>query len=76
MDNHVIFVDRRKKSDRRADRDPCKDMPIDLYSRKRRKSRERRDTNKSLTDDYYDYINKTIRELKLKKPIKYRALKQ
>lgn len=36
------FFDRRKGNDRRQDLDPCKDLPVDLYHRKRRKTNERR----------------------------------
>src|SRR5690606_42045176 len=31
MSEHKFFIDRRRGMDRRLDRDPCKDMPIDLY---------------------------------------------
>lgn len=42
--------------DRRLDRDPCKDMPLDLYHRKRRKSTERRNRGRTLEQDYYAFI--------------------
>ncbi|ACR11207.1 conserved hypothetical protein [Teredinibacter turnerae T7901] len=35
-------------------------MPLDLYHRKRRKSTERRDTSRSLSDDYYAYMQKLM----------------
>lgn len=46
-----IFIDRRRR-ERRKDPDPCKQMPMDLYHRKRRKSEERRNASHSLLDDY------------------------
>ncbi len=56
----VIFVNRRKGSDRRLDADPCKELPMDLFHRKRRRSKERRDTSRNLTDDYYAFMQKTL----------------
>lgn len=52
MSDHKIFIDRRKGHDRRLDSDPCKNMPLDLYHRKRRKSAERRTEERSIADDY------------------------
>ena len=52
MSEHKFFFDRRKGNDRRLDRDPCKNMPLDLYHRKRRKSTERRSEERSIADDY------------------------
>ncbi len=52
MSDHKFFIDRRKGADRRLDRDPCKNLPMDLYHRKRRKSTERRNQERSLADDY------------------------
>lgn len=66
MDSRIVFVDRRKGGDRREDADPCKDIPLDLYHRKRRKSRERRDTSRTLTDDYYAYMQKVMRKIQSK----------
>lgn len=60
MNPKAVFIDRRKGDDRRMDDDPCKDIPLDLYHRKRRKSTDRRDTNRSLSDDYYAYIEKGL----------------
>ena len=62
-ETRMIFVDRRKGDDRRNSPDPCKDIPLDLYHRKRRKSKERRDTSRSLTDDYYAYMQKVMARL-------------
>jgi hypothetical protein len=56
MSQHKFFIDRRRGMDRRLDRDPCKDMPLDLYHRKRRKSAERRNLGRSLEQDYYAFI--------------------
>lgn len=50
----TIFINRRK-TDRREDEDPCKDMPVDLYHRKRRKKTDRRQEGKTLADDYYHF---------------------
>lgn len=55
MDPKVVFINRRKGRDRRLDADPCKNMPLDLYHRKRRKSKERRATERSLSEDYFAY---------------------
>jgi len=62
-DATFIFVDRRAGRDRRLDADPCSTMPMDLYHRKRRKSKERRDTEKTLSDDYYSYLDQTESQL-------------
>jgi hypothetical protein len=52
MREHKIFIDRRKGNDRRLDSDPCKNMPLDLYHRKRRKSTERRTFERDIADDF------------------------
>ncbi len=57
MSDHKFFIDRRKGADRRLDRDPCKDLPMDLYHRKRRKSVERRNQERSLADDYLAFLD-------------------
>jgi len=56
--NQIIFVNRRRGSDRRLERDRCKDLPMDLYHRKRRKSTDRRSSNRSLVDDYMAFSEK------------------
>ena len=56
MTQKYVFVDRRRSDDRREERDPCREIPMDLYHRKRRKAMERRDLNKSLSDDYYSFV--------------------
>lgn len=56
MIDHKIFIDRRKGHDRRLDRDPCKNMPMDLYHRKRRKSTERRAGERSIAEDYEAFM--------------------
>lgn len=55
MDNN-IFINRRKGDDRREDEDPCKDLDVDLYHRKRRKKTERRE-ERSLDEDYYAFLS-------------------
>lgn len=50
-----IFINRRKGNDRREDEDPCKDLDVDLYHRKRRKKTERRE-ERSLDEDYYAFL--------------------
>ncbi len=67
QDTKLIFIDRRKGNDRRQDDDPCRELPLDLYHRKRRKSKERRDTSKSLSDDYYDYMQKVMTKIQERK---------
>jgi len=56
MSNDTIFINRRHGS-RRTEPDPCNDMDLDLYHRKRRKTAERRDKSKTLADDYYSFVN-------------------
>ena len=57
MNEFKIFFNRRKGRDRRLDKDPCKDITIDLYHRKRRKSTERRNTDRSIAQDYFIATN-------------------
>ncbi|MGI1678384.1 MAG: hypothetical protein K6L75_06625 [Cellvibrionaceae bacterium] len=52
-----FFINRRSNS-RRSELDPCKEMPVDLYNRKRRKSTDRRNKNKTLADDFYSFTEK------------------
>ena len=59
MSKDTVFVNRRQNS-RRTDPDPCHDLSLDLYHRKRRKSSERRDTKRSLADDYYAVVEDDI----------------
>ena len=55
--NKKIFINRRRKgSERRAESDPCKDLDIDIYHRKRRKSSDRRQAERTLDQDYYAYL--------------------
>lgn len=58
MTSANMFINRRKGNDRRYDIDPCQDMPIDLYHRKRRKSSDRR-TERTLVEDYHAFLQKT-----------------
>ena len=55
MDNK-IFINRRRGDDRREDDDPCKDLDVDIYHRKRRKKVERRE-DRSLDEDYYAFVS-------------------
>ncbi len=52
-----MFINRRSNS-RRTEADPCKELPLDLYNRKRRKSCDRRNKNKTLADDYYSFTGR------------------
>ncbi len=63
MNKSFVFVNRRKGDERRLTEDPCSEMPLDLYHRKRRKSKDRRDISKSLTDDYYSYMQKVVNQI-------------
>jgi hypothetical protein len=56
MSGYRFFIDRRKGTDRRLDRDPCKYMPLDLYHRKRRKSKERRASDRTLEEDLAAFL--------------------
>ncbi len=51
-----IFVDRRKGADRRLEHDRCKDLPLDLFHRKRRKSSDRRAAGRTLSEDYFAFM--------------------
>lgn len=55
MNENKVFIDRRVNDDRRLEHDPCKDLSVDIYHRKRRKARERRHVHRSLIDDYMAY---------------------
>ena len=66
MSKKTVFVNRRQNS-RRTEPDPCTDLSMDLYHRKRRKSSERRDTSKSLADDYYSYAEDHLTEESVEK---------
>lgn len=51
-----IFINRRSKNnERREEADPCKEMSIDIYHRKRRKALERR-KSRTLDEDYYAFL--------------------
>lgn len=65
MTQKLVFVNRRRGIDRRTEKDPCKNLPLDLYHSKRRKARERRDTTRNLTDDYYAYMDKVFKSIQL-----------
>ena len=55
MNERKIFINRRNADDRRLDPDPCKNLPVDIYHRKRRRAAERRHIERSLADDYMAY---------------------
>lgn len=59
MTNSPVFINRRKGNDRRFDIDPCKNLPMDLYHRMRRKASDRRSSERTLSDDYYAYLCST-----------------
>lgn len=67
MSDETVFIDRRHNS-RRNEPDPCNNLSVDLYHRKRRKSTERRDTSKTLADDYYAFVGKES-DTKTKSPV-------
>lgn len=51
-----VFVNRRRKGkERRETDDPCKNMSIDIYHRKRRKASDRRQP-RTLDEDYYAFL--------------------
>lgn len=52
-----VFIDRRKKGERRLEQDRCRDIPVDLFHRKRRKSTERRTEGRSISEDYFAYLD-------------------
>lgn len=58
MKRSKIFIDRRR-SDRRREPDPCRDLPLDLYHRKRRKSADRRTPDRGLVEDYQAFMAAT-----------------
>lgn len=53
--NTPVFINRRKGTDRRLEHDRCQDMPMDLFHRKRRKTVDRRASDRSLLEDYMAY---------------------
>lgn len=61
MTPNIIFVNRRKGADRRLDADPCRELEVDLFHRKRRKSRDRR-ADRSLIEDYYAFVQARMQE--------------
>lgn len=51
-----VFINRRRKgNERREEDDPCKELSIDIYHRKRRKALERR-KERTLDEDYYAFL--------------------
>jgi len=51
-----IFINRRQGNDRREDYDPCKELDVDIYHRKRRRRPERR-KERTLDEDYYAFMS-------------------
>lgn len=64
MKEHKIFIDRRRGEERRLESDPCRDLPMDIYHRKRRKSKERRDPDRTITEDYLAFWGEHISHTK------------
>ena len=58
MNEYKIFIDRRGSDERRIDHDPCKNLSVDIYHRKRRKAPERRHIARTLADDYMAFLDK------------------
>lgn len=56
MTEKKVFINRRKSKKRRTDPDPCAALPLDLYHRKRRKSVDRRASNRTLAEDYVAFL--------------------
>ena len=63
MNTNIVFVNRRKGNDRRTDFDPCKNLEVDLFHRKRRKTKERRSLHRTLTEDYYAYVQAKLKDV-------------
>ncbi len=59
----LVFVNRRRGVDRRFNKHSDKEFHNELHPWQRRKMRERRDASRSLTDDYYAYMQKTIESM-------------
>ncbi len=70
MSSNLVFVDRRRSQDRRLDKDPCQELEVDLYHRKRRKSTERRDTSRDIAEDYYAYMRRKLSKTDYTEPEK------
>ena len=58
MKDVKVFINRRRGRDRRIERDLCKEMKVDMYHRKRRKTVDRRQKSRTLAQDYYAYTLK------------------
>lgn len=63
MVSSIIFVNRRKGRDRRSIPANDKESTAIYTDGKRRTTNERRDTTRSLTDDYYASMQKTLESL-------------
>lgn len=56
LNKTYFFIDRRRNQERRGEQDSCRQLPMDLYRRKRRHSTERRQPHRTLEQDYYAFI--------------------
>jgi len=64
LNKTYFFIDRRRNQERRLEKDSCRQLPMDLYHRKRRQSTERRCTHRSLEQDYYAFIGEPDPEVR------------
>ncbi len=60
MSGHKIFINRRRSQKRRLDPDPCESLPMDIYHRKRRKSADRRASDRTLEEDYVAFSGQSL----------------
>lgn len=56
------FIERRSGRNRRQEPDPCAELPVDLYHRKRRKQAERRTPGRSLEQHQAAYYGSLLSE--------------
>lgn len=64
MNKTYFFIDRRRNEERRLDRDSYRTTPLDLHHRNQRQSTERRDTTRTLEQDYCAFIGEPDPELR------------
>ena len=60
MAHRLVFVNRRRGVDRRFFSVAEGESTAELHRHQRRNSDERRDQTRTLSDDYYAYMEKTI----------------
>lgn len=75
MRSNFVFIDRRKGTDRRVDEDPSQQLDVDLAEGKRRNSRERRASARSILEDYYAYMKKQLGKAAYTEPAKKKRAK-